>query len=374
MIKLNVLIVDDEIGMRLGAEKVLKDYKITISDFNDEIGFAIDLAEDGKTAFEKLKSTAVDILLLDYKLPDTNGLDILNEVLEKKLDILTIMITAYASLEVAINATKKGAFDFLAKPFTPEELRVTVRKAAERIYLNRKAQKLEQEKNQVRFQFISVLSHELKSPINAVENYLQLMKNRISGEELTSYDKMIERSLLRMDGMRHLIADLLDLTSLESGQKKRELSDIDIYELASGIIDGYLKQADERAITINYKCEKDIIFHGDRDEIEIVFNNLISNAIKYNKDNGSVDLTVSSDDEKLNIVCKDTGIGIRTKDQEKLFKEFKRIKNKNTENISGTGLGLSILKRTVELYKGTVNVESEEKKGTVFNITLMRNV
>jgi two-component system, sensor histidine kinase and response regulator len=373
MTELNILIVDDETGMRLGAEKVLKDFTIPLSDFNDRISFKIDLAPDGITAREKLRNSDVDILLLDYKLPDTNGLDILSEVLENGLDILTIMITAYASLEVAINATKKGAFDFLAKPFTPEELRVTVRKAAERIYLNRKAQKLEQEKNQVRFQFISILSHELKSPINAVENYLQLMKSRISGEEISSYDKMIERSLVRTEGMRRLIADLLDLTSLESGQKKREPEDVDVYDLAESIIEGYEHQAEERLIKINFSCRKDIIFLADRDELGIIFNNLVSNAVKYNRVNGSVDLTVTEDNGKLSIICKDTGIGIKEDDLDKLFQEFKRIKNKDTENITGTGLGLSILKRTAELYNGSVTVDSEEGKGTVFKVTLMND-
>jgi len=372
MTTLSVLIVDDELGMRLGAERSLLDYFFKLDKFDDEINFKTTLVENGNDAIKILAEKNTDIILLDYKLPDILGLDILNKIKTEKYDLLTIMITAYASLDVAISATKSGAFDFLAKPFTPEELRNTVKKAAEHIYLNRKASKLEEEKKKIRFQFISVLAHELKSPLSAVENYLLLMKDKISGDNISSYENMIGRSIKRIDGMRKLIIDLLDLTRLESGAKNRVFEELSIYEIVNDAVEGVMLTAKEKNITINFNCEKNFMFYAVKDEIEIIINNLLTNAVKYNKENGSVDLNIFTDNDNVRIVCKDTGIGMTKEETSRLFNEFVRIKNEKTKNILGSGLGLSILKRIINLYDGVINVDSEPDIGTTFDIILKK--
>jgi len=146
---------------------------------DDEVGFTTDLAESGEEAIEKINAIRPDILLLDYKLPSMSGLDVLEHVMSKDSEMVTIMITAYASLETAVTAIKHGAFDFLAKPFEPAELKKTIAKAAQNLILARHIRRLEQEKHQVRFQFISMLGYELKSPLNAVEGYLNIMKDHL---------------------------------------------------------------------------------------------------------------------------------------------------------------------------------------------------
>jgi len=371
MSTLSVLVVDDELGMRLGVERTLRNFNFPLPEFDDNVHFSIEMAGTGKEAFQILDQNRTDIVILDYKLPDTQGLEILVKLMEEKKDLLTIMVTAYASLEVAISATKNGAFDFLAKPFTPEELRNTIKKAAKHIYVTRKARKLEEEKRQVRFQFISVLAHELKSPLAAVENYLVMMKDRVIGDELVKYDNMIDRSLIRIDGMRKMIFDLLDLTKIESGQKQRNLTNVNIISSAKFAIEGVLLNAKERNITINLDCKDDVIeLLADSSELDIVFNNIVSNAVKYNKDNGQINLGISKENDFIKIVCKDTGIGMSKEDLEKLFGEFVRIKNAQTKNIMGSGLGLSILKKIVKLYNGEINVESEVDIGTTFTLTL----
>ena len=141
------------------------------------------------------------------------------------------MITAYATFETAVQATKLGAYDFLAKPFSPEELRYAVRKATNQLILSRQARRLAEEKRQVRFNFISVLSHELKAPLNAIEGYLKILRTTEADQNL----QMIERSLVRLDGMQKLIFDLLDLTRIESGQSERVIRRLDLRELAQGV-------------------------------------------------------------------------------------------------------------------------------------------
>jgi len=306
-------------------------------------------------------------MLLDYKLPDMNGIEILEKVSDKK--ILTIVITAFASLDVAITATKKGAFDFLAKPFTPEELRNSVRKAATSIYSMRMLKILEEEKKSIRFEFISVLAHELKSPISAVEGYLKLIDERIKGNDVSAYDTMIKRSIERLNSMRKLIIDIIDLTKLESNRKVRNIERINLAQSVKSIIDGFENQAKERNIKIITDI-KDVFINADTGDIEMLVSNMVSNGIKYNKDGGEVKIIVDSEGEFTKLIFSDTGIGIKQEDLDKLFKEFVRIKNEQTRTIEGSGLGLSIVKKIVDFYDGKINIESEFGKGTSFTLYL----
>lgn len=146
--------------MRLG--KGMRDFTVRVPDVNGEVNFSVDQAGSGEEALEKIAAGPYDILLLDHKMPGISGLEVLDRLAESPGEMLTIMITAYASIETAVTATKRGAYDFLAKPFTPDELKSTIRKAAARLILARQARKLAEEKRQVRFEFIRVLGHELK--------------------------------------------------------------------------------------------------------------------------------------------------------------------------------------------------------------------
>ena len=370
MTTLKVLAIDDEPGMRRGVVKTLKRFSVELRELDITVGFEVAEAENGSEALEALEANAFDIVLLDYKLPDINGLEILNKIKEKKYDLLTIMMTAYASLEVAVSATKNGAFDFLAKPFSPDELRAVTRKAASALMLLRHARKLDEEKKQIRFQFLSVLAHELKAPLNAIQGYLDIMDDRIAGDDIEKYDKMIKRSLIRINGMRKLIFDLLDLTRIESGKKKRDIREIDILDAAHSAIESVAPLAKERNITVNLNTEPPVQFQGDIGEFEIVFNNLVSNAVKYNKEGGKVDIDITkTDDDTVEIKVADTGIGMNEEQLSKLFREFVRFKNEKTRGVEGSGLGLSILQRIAKLYNGDVKVESEEDAGTTFTFT-----
>jgi two-component system, sensor histidine kinase and response regulator len=163
MDSMRVLVVDDEPGMRLGVSRALRDYTVRLPNVEDEVNFTVEQAETGNQALRMISENPPQLMLLDYRLPDLSGLDILETLkAAENPDMLVIMITAYASLETAVIATRSGAYDFLAKPFTPEELRATIRKAAGRLALQQQAKRLAEEKRQVRFQFLFVLAHELR--------------------------------------------------------------------------------------------------------------------------------------------------------------------------------------------------------------------
>ncbi len=367
---LRILVTDDELGMRLGAERTLRDFRVIVPDVHEEVAFVVDQAETGEQAIEKITSQPPDILLLDHKLPGISGLDVLDRVSGMHAELLTIMITAYASIETAVTATKRGAYDFLAKPFTPDELKSTVRKAAIRIVLAKQARKLAEEKKQVRFQFIRVLGHELKAPLNAIDGFLQLIKNHTLGGEIGAYNEIIGRCGVRVDHMRKLIVDLLDMTRIESGQKARDLGTVDVREVARTSIETILPTAQPRNIAINLHADAPANMTADRGEIEMILNNLISNAVKYNRDNGRVDVRITKSNLIVTIAVADTGIGMSKEEAAKLFGEFVRIKNAKTRSILGSGLGLSIVKRLAMLYDGSAVVESEPDAGSTFTVIL----
>lgn len=371
---LDVLVVDDEFGMRRGAERALKDMTVSLPDINGEVRFNIRTAATGKELEERLNEKPTDILILDHILPDMAGLDILERLTKSSLDLLVIMITAYASLENAVTATRRGAYDFLAKPFTPEELRGAVRKAARHLILQRQARRLAEEKRQVRFQFISVLAHELKAPISAIEGYIQMMRERSVGEKLADYDRILERCILRIEGMRKMIADLLDLTAIESGQRQRTFTLIDLAEIARQAIENVKAEAQSRGISINLNVPEQAQIEADRAEMEIIFNNLISNAVKYNRDGGRVDVSVQGSSEEIKIEVADTGIGLTEEESKRLFNDFCRIKNEKTRHILGSGLGLSTVKKIVNLYQGDITVQSQPDVGSTFTVVLRPSV
>ncbi len=170
--------------------------------------------------------------------------------------------------------------------------------------------------------------------------------------------------------MRTMIMDLLDLTRIESEGKKRDLRELDLGLVAKSAIDTMIPLAIQRDVKIIYDSSTSVSFVGDSKELEIVFNNLLSNAVKYNIEGGQVNCSIKANESEVVIEIIDTGVGIAEEDLPKLFREFSRIKTSKTKEISGSGLGLSIIKRIVDLYKGSVDVESEFGKGTTFRVNL----
>lgn len=368
-----VLVVDDEPGMRSGVARILNDCTIGLPEMKNDAQFTVIEADSAERGLEIIETHKPDILLLDHQLPQMTGLELLAKLDAMKVDVLTVMMTAYASLETAVEATKNGAYDFLAKPFSPAELKHLMRKGASRILYKRQAKSLAEEKKKVRFEFISVLAHELKSPLAAIQGYLNIVHDRVSGDELSAYDAVIERSLIRLEGMKKLIFDLLDMTRIESEQRKRDLTDVNLNHAVKKSVDASALAAKENNISVHLEVPENLTIKADVLELDIIMNNLVSNAIKYNKPNGKVNIDISEQGQYIVIKVSDTGIGLKEDEIKRLFKDFVRIKNEQTRNIVGSGLGLSTVNKLVRLYDGKITVQSEFAKGSCFTVELLKN-
>ena len=370
MAVLKVLVVDDEPGIRSGVSRILTNYQVTYPFMDEDYTFEVMEAATGEEGIEIIDRDRPDILLLDNKLPGIQGVGVLEYIRNKKLDIVTAMITSYASLEVAVKATRDGASDFIPKPFTPQELKSSIENISKQLYLKKVTHKMNQEGKKIRYQFLSVLSHELKAPLNALEGYLRMMQEKQAGENIDDYTNQIERSLHRIQGMRSLIMDLLDFTKIRLERKDEKMQELNMGELVSNSIVTVQPYAIQMEVNINLDVKNNPVITADPEDMNIIFNNLISNAVKYNKFGGRVDITIDTSDDDVILSVSDTGIGISDEDRENLFTEFMRVKSEQTKNITGSGLGLSIVKKIIELYNGKIEVESTPGTGSIFTVTL----
>lgn len=370
MAVLRVLVIDDEPGIRSGVARILRDFHVTYPFMDEDYTFELIEAPTGEEGIEKIENEKPDIILLDNKLPGIQGVEVLEYIHSKKYDIVVAMITSYASLDVAIRATRDGATDFIPKPFTPQELKSSIENITKQLYLRRITRRLTIEGKQVRYQFLSVLSHELKAPLNAIEGYLRMMQGKDAGDRIDDYADQIDRSLQRIQGMRNLIMDLLDFTKIRLEKKEGNIRPVDLAEVARNAMVTVQPYAIQMEVSIDLITKSDVILNADPADMEIIFNNLVSNSVKYNRVGGKAEIIIDSTDNEVVINFTDTGIGIRKEDIGNLFTEFGRIKNDKTRNITGSGLGLSIVKKVVQLYFGTISVESTPDVGTVFTVRI----
>lgn len=367
---LKVLVVDDEPGIRSGVSRILNNFRVAYPFMDEDFTFEVTEAATGEDGIAIIDGDRPDIVLLDNKLPGIQGTEVLEYIRNKNYDVVVTMITSYASLDVALKAHKFGATDFVPKPFTPQELKSSIENITKQLYLKRITHNMNEEGRKVRYQFLSVLSHELKAPLNAVEGYLNMMQERQSGDRIEDYATPIERSLQRIQWMRSLILDLLDFTKIRLERKDEKIEEVHLNDIASNAVVTVRPYAIQMEVSINLGLKSDVVLMADPTDMEIIFNNLVSNSVKYNKRGGKVDIVIDEDENDVILLFADTGIGISESDKADLFSDFVRIKNEKTRNIGGSGLGLSIVKQIVDLYHGSITVDSVPDVGTTFRVRI----
>ena len=368
---LQVMVVDDEADMRTAVERTLSDFVYSDQETGLSVGLHVVHAGSAECALELAVKVRPDIMLLDHGLPGMTGIELLERITKEALDILVIVITGRGTLANAVRATKLGAFDFLPKPFTPAELRSVVGKSVEHIALQRQIARIAEERRSIRYDFLTSLVNQLNDPMSAVEEQLKLIRNSEGGATPAEQQTAAEQSLARLDAMRKLIYDLLDLTRIESGKRKRHLVQVDVAAIARKAARTISDVAARAGVSVAVHVPSSLEMLADADEVEIIINKLLSNAVTFNRPGGTAEVFCDRRDEAVVITVRDTGIGMTTGETGLLFREFSRIRNPTTSDIPGSGLGLSAVKRIAQLYDGSVRVESEPDAGSTFTVTLM---
>ncbi len=484
-----IIVIDDEAIMRDGSSRILTKDKM-----------AVVTAENGEAGLELVKETPekFDIMLLDLMMPGMSGMEVLEQVKGVASSILVIVVTGYATVDTAVEAMKKGAYDFIPKPFTPDQLRIVVHRALEKKALEEETKRLREEARKslrdvakekskthtiinsmtdgvlvvdkegvmallnpavtrflsvsaeealgkaiddvpleklsetvkevlekgenlsgvsqeillqkdgrdvflrchavpvtdedksllgcvavlqditqlkelerMKADFVAMVTHELRAPVAAIEQQLTVILKGLAGEINERQAKMLGRAKERAKGLLDLVRDLLDLSKIEAGMQAQYMEPVEIGDMLSRVVELMRSQAEQKGLTLEFEIEKTLpVINADPPNIEGVFTNLISNAIKYTPEGGLVQVTCKREGEYIRIDVKDTGIGISEKALPRIFERFYRVKTEKTRQIVGTGLGLSIVKQVVDAHLGTIDVKSVENQGTSFTVRL----
>ncbi|MBM4090952.1 MAG: response regulator [Planctomycetes bacterium] len=488
-----ILVVDDELGYRDGIRRILRGR-----------GFQAQAAGSGDEALALIAQARYPIVLVDLKMPGMDGFELIRRIRELRPDTLCIVVSAFATVESAVQTTKMGAFDFVVKPFVPEDLMVVVNRAAEKWTLSQEADRLRAEREahllelaaekgrlrtiiqamgdgvlvvnidgnivldnpvarrllhsvqipslsgrldsaiddprlsetvrrllsgggeevgaileihlpstearaerflratvtsardaqgqtlgvvvilsditdakaleRAKTLFVSLVAHELKAPVGAVEGYLRMMADGSLDGQADRLKQIAGRCLERTGALLCLIQDLLEITRRDASRKERLLEPLDLKSICQRLLEFHRPEAERGNITIT--CEAPATLpplHADRNDIERMITNILSNAIKYNRPGGSITVQLRATPSVITFQCSDSGIGMSPDERARIGEEFFRAKNSKTRSITGTGLGMSLVKKIVENYNGALEVESTPDVGSTFRILLPVN-
>jgi two-component system sensor histidine kinase/response regulator len=369
----NILVIDDELGIRQGCRRALEPQ-----------GFAVATAANIQEGLRKIREADFDLVLLDVMLPDGRGIDLLDPIHEKDPEIVCVIITGYATIELAVEAIKQGAYDFISKPFTSDLLLMTVNQGLEKRRLSLEAKRLqaiEQEAaelarakeelerlDQFKTTFTLMVAHELRAPVNALQSFLlSLLKGYIPPDQ---QQKILRRAIERSQELLDLVDDLLNLAAAKeelAPPKRKVLSLADVLEKVVPLLQ---TQAEEKGMNFTVEISQRPLVEANPGQMGQLWTNLISNAVKYTPADGQVTVTLEERDGWAVGTVEDTGIGIAPEDQAKVFEEFYRTPQAKEFEHRGTGLGLPLVKRIVEGHGGTIEVESALGQGSRFTFRL----
>lgn len=356
----NILVIDDEEAMRDSCSQVLI-----------KEGYQVETAGDGETGLQKVIELKPDLILVDLKMPGVCGIEVLEKVRDIDPNIIAVVITGFATIDSAVESMKQGAYDFLPKPFTPDELRLIVKRGLEKRKLTLEAATLREEKKRMEENFITMVSHELRTPLVDIQQYFEVILGGITGEVAIKQRKMLGRVRERIDALLKLINDWLDMTRIKAGEVVGKFEPLDISSILTDIIGFMRPEAEMKKIALEIDVTTSLNkVKGDKESLKMMFTNLISNGIRFNHEGGSVLIKAKEQEDHIIVEVSDTGIGILKENLPFIFDEFFRVKSDKTRHIDGTGLGLSIVKKIVEVHSGSIKVESELGKGSTFFVIL----
>jgi signal transduction histidine kinase len=368
-------------------------------------GFEVVTAPTAAQGRRLLDGRRPSLIFLDVQMPDESGLTLLPQMLRDFPDSVVVMMTAYGSEQVAAEALRGGADDYIAKPIDLQRLRELLERNLEKQrlraerhslvarlkdsnrYLMRQHAALRradeeilqvnrqlEQSNRYKSEFLANMSHELRTPLNAIlgfsEILLDLTMNLTAGER-TEFLRNIHSSGQHLLG---LINDILDLAKIEAGKMELHPEEMPVAEAVhevTAILEPMARQQGLQ-LTTTGATEAGAI-RADRSKFKQVLYNLLSNAVKFTPPPGRIALTVKDSPEQLLVSVQDTGIGMKSEDLPKLFREFEQIDGSYTRRYQGTGLGLALCRRFVQMHGGRIWAESQFGKGSTFTFTIPRD-
>jgi len=354
----NILIVDDvPANLRL-LDHILRDK-----------GYKVRPVPNGTLALQVAEKEKPDLILLDVMMPDIDGFEVCCRLKAnpKLNDVPIIFISALNDTNDIVKALTAGGADFITKPFKAEEVRVRVETHLNLYNQKKELQRINAEKDR----FFSIIAHDLRGPFSSFLGVTQLLDEKLS--ELTKEDIQDFAASMRISATNlfSLLENLLQWAKIKQGLIPFEPKNMLLFKIAEESIVNVHEPAKNKGIEIINSIEDGVEVYADKNMLQTVIRNLVSNAIKFTPKGGKISLNAKvSEDKSVEVSVKDSGIGMNPVMMDNLFRLDVRTNRPGTEGEASTGLGLILCKDFIEKQGGKIWVESEEGKGSVFYFTV----
>lgn len=322
-----------------------------------------------------LKNNQHDIYLVDYLLGDEGGVDLLESAHAMGVDAPVILLTAYGTYEIDVQAMQLGAMDYLdKKKITPDLLERSIRYALERKRTERELKRLHRQiagLEQLKTDMIRIAAHDLKNPLASMKMSTRIMRHAIAHNNLDKLSELADTIDCDTRRMTNLVTNILSLERIEEIHTNT-LHKIELNTIIQSIGETFIEQATTHGLTFTMHLPDIPLFvYGDKSLLAQAFSNLVSNAIKYTPAGGKIVIELSKDKQEAVIEVADTGQGIEKQYHDTLFQPFMRIDSpEGQNNVEGTGLGLYLVKSIVTRHSGTMEFCSEAGRGSTFGFRL----
>ncbi len=334
----------------------------------------------------------IDVILSDISLPDAVGSETFELLNQAATNVPVIFMTGSNDASLALDAIQQGAQDYLIKgEFTSNFLVRVIRYAIERKKyqeevstaraktkaLRNQARLLRREQEQLKVlgkakdDFISLASHQLRTPATGVKQYIGMLLEGFAGDVPPELRPFLEKAYESNERQLSIVNDLLRIAQLDAGNITLHQQPTNLTAMLANIVSEQYSKFEERRQQLLFEPEgDDIITLVDSERMRMVFDNLIDNASKYTSENRVVSIRIEHVDDTVAVIVQDQGVGIAPEDMSKVFEKFSRVANSRSELVGGSGLGLYWAKQIVDLHNGIIEVESELNKGSTFTVRL----
>ncbi|MGZ5285004.1 MAG: hybrid sensor histidine kinase/response regulator [Kaistella sp.] len=360
-----ILIVDD-------APENIISLKIVL----EKNGFEVDTASSGDEALKKILKKSYVLIILDVQMPGMDGFEVAEAISgysKAKETAVIFLSAASANVNLITRGYSSGGLDYISKPVDMNILLLKV-KTFYRIYeqsraLNEMQNKLleeiefRKEAERKKDEFISIASHELKTPMTSIKGYIQLLERSLDKNDIETVRARLHKVHNQVEKLNLLVADLLDISKIESGKLKFNKKYFNFDEVLDHIVE-VMQQANPTVNLIKTgRIDREIF--GDEMRIEQVIVNFITNAIKYAPNSHEVHITSELRGSEINFAVKDFGIGMAKEHQQRIFDKFYRVEE-TSERFQGLGIGLYICREIIERHQGQIGVNSAPEEGSEF--------
>jgi two-component system, sensor histidine kinase and response regulator len=354
---INILVVDDN-------QENLR----VVSTFLKEKGYKIALALNGTSALKVLGENKIDLILLDVMMPEMDGFEVCKKIKQIKQlrEIPIIFLTARNQTEDLVEGFSIGGVDYINKPFNREELFIRVKTHLDLGLSKKKILEM----NQTRDKLYSIIAHDIRSPLASISGFINALSNKLLNPDSEDFKRIISNLENTTTHTINLLENLLHWTKLQNNNISVNPRLIRIYDIIDDCI-GLLKaNADSKKVSLLNYSSHYIEIYADESTMTTVFRNLISNAIKFTREGGTITIGTKKEEDNVVISISDTGIGMPSEIIDKIFVKNEQYTTQGTSNEKGSGLGLYLVKDFVERNNGKIAVTSNIGVGTEINVYL----